>query len=104
MSKQSTNDDRAEAGTDSEEEPALHQKFKREFRVWQLLGQWDPSTDSEDFIETEIIHIAKEKMAVAGATQLSLSKFMKPIDPYGKLKDVRVSILRIVPQRKFRRL
>ena len=41
------------------------------FCAWQPLGQWDPTTDLEVLIETELMRIAKEKMTVAGVTKLS---------------------------------
>ena len=69
MSKPSTKDTCGGAETDSEEEPAQPQKAKRVFRAWQPLGQWDPDhpvTEMEDFVESELMRIAKGKMTVAG--------------------------------------
>ena len=62
------------AGTESEEDAAPPQKSKRVFRAWQPLGQWDPTTDLDEFIESELTRIAQEKMAVAGITKLSSFK------------------------------
>ena len=84
MSKPSTKDTCGRAETDSEEEPAQPQKAKRVFRAWQPLCQWDPVTELEDFIESELMRIAKEKMTVAGVTNCPLSKFIKQICLYGK--------------------
>ena len=76
------------AGTESEEDAAPPQKSKRVFRAWQPLGQWDPTTDLDEFIESELTRIAQEKMAVAGITKLSSFKTHATDLHLWKVKDV----------------
>lgn len=78
----------ADAATESEGETALPQKPKRVFRAWLPLGQWDPTTDLEEFIESELTRIAAEKMAVAGITKLSSFKRHETDLHLWKVKDV----------------
>jgi len=86
MSKQQ--DAIADAATESEGETALPQKPKRVFRAWLPLGQWDPTTDLEEFIESELTRLAAEKMAVAGITKLSSFKRHETDLHLWKVKDV----------------
>ena len=88
MSKQSTKDTCGGAETDSEEEPAQPQKAKRVFRAWQPLCQWDPVTELEDFTESELMRIAKEKTTVAGVTKLSTFKVHQTDLCLWKVKDI----------------
>jgi len=49
--------------------PLAEQK-KRQERDWQLIGEWNPASEDKDFIDAEIVRIAKEKMAEGGITKL----------------------------------
>jgi len=73
----------------SEIEDVEVEKMKRRsrHRVWERLGQWDPTTVDAEVIKDEIARLAKEKMAEGGITSL-LSRKKKATDLSGwKYKD-----------------
>ena len=49
---------------------AGQEKKRRPERDWELIGEWNPTTEDKDFIDAEIARIAKEKLAEGGITKL----------------------------------
>lgn len=71
-------DPEGEHATESEHEE-VQEKDKRETRVWDLIAEWDPTSEADHHIQTEIARIAKEKMIEGGILKAdSLKK--KPTD------------------------
>ena len=58
------------SGDDDHDRIAPKETRKRPEREWELIGEWNPATEDKAFIDAEIAHIAKEKMAEGGISKL----------------------------------